>query len=184
MARHGVFVEGHSVAFDWAHAYIKIVPADPDYFIARWPGIFSFGRRDASGDVYATIGAGPGAGGRYNQCIRGGCLVAGWNRNRDQDESLGKLVHIAIGGLTPDQEKRLIEELIATASRYQNNLCYCPFPGNCPVADYNSNSFSSGLLDSVGVSPPDLNQAEFPGWQNPIPHRAFAEPLVNGGIRG
>lgn len=67
-----------------------------------------------------------------------------------------------------------IRALISAAASYSNNQPYM-FPGifgNLPQGNYNSNSFVSGVLQSVGATPPAINtggQFQLPGYQNPIP---------------
>jgi RHS repeat-associated protein len=68
-----------------------------------------------------------------------------------------------------------IRALISAAASYQSNLPYS-FPsipsGAMSPGQYNSNSFVSGVLQSVGATPPSINtggQFQLPGYQNPIP---------------
>ncbi len=69
-----------------------------------------------------------------------------------------------------------INALINAAARYKDNLPYS-FPhnmaGQMGPGEYNSNSFVSGLLESVGVTLPAIDTGgrsfQFPGYQNPIP---------------
>ena len=74
-----------------------------------------------------------------------------------------------------------IRALISAAASYSNNLAYSfPFISILPrepdgfmaPGQYNSNSFVSGVLQSVGATPPSINtggQFQLPGYQNPVP---------------
>jgi RHS repeat-associated protein len=68
-----------------------------------------------------------------------------------------------------------IRALISAAASYQNNLDYSVptnLSGAMSPGQFNSNSFVSGVLQSVGATPPSINtggQFQLPGYQNPIP---------------
>ena len=71
---------------------------------------------------------------------------------------------------------QFINALINAAARYDSSLPYS-LPHNpsgyMGQGEYNSNSFVSGTLQSVGAVPPAINTGglpfQFPGYQNPIP---------------
>ena len=68
-------------------------------------------------------------------------------------------------GMTDSQ---FIKALQASANRYDDKLGYVPFPQKFLNEGYNSNSYVSGLLKSVGAVPPDLPGTR-PGYDKPIP---------------
>ena len=64
-----------------------------------------------------------------------------------------------------------VEYIIAMAvSFYNKKLIYSPIP--IQRNTYNSNSFTSGLLDVSGISKPDIPY-NLPGWNKPIPIKFY-----------
>ncbi|MCP4632092.1 MAG: hypothetical protein GY855_04125, partial [candidate division Zixibacteria bacterium] len=70
-------------------------------------------------------------------------------------------------------EVNVIRELFENDSNYDNNLDYGFFPNRPNAVDeYNSNSYTSGLLKSVDLEPPSL-QSTTPGYSKPVPRDEF-----------
>ena len=130
------------------HSALYLNPDDPCHCSGNWP---------------VTLGA---------QDI-GGMLVGTPNYSRDviSKAQFNQVVHPPAGMSDCD----FIRALISAAASYQNILPYS-FPsipsGAMSPGQYNSNSFVSGVLQSVGATPPTIStngQFQLPGYQNPIP---------------
>ena len=67
-------------------------------------------------------------------------------------------------GMTDTQ---FIKSLINASNSYQNNQPYDPFPDPFGIF-YNSNSYTSGVINKAGGTPPTLPGSQ-PGYGNPIP---------------
>lgn len=118
-----------------------------------------------TGGYGATLGAQPFGSGGGILGLPFGTLVSKPNYPGDSVchlESLTKVTQPK--GMTDTQ---FINALIAASNRYHNNLLYDPFPDTFGFT-YNSNSFVSGILNAVGVTPPVLPGIA-PGYDRPIP---------------
>ena len=110
--------------------------------------------------MFATLGA-------QSRKIRGK-LVAEPNRRTDRKNHK---IEVAPVKLDERGEDRLIAELLAAASDYRDDARYRAFPkrkGN----GYNSNSFVSGLLRAVRLTPPGL-RSRVRGYDIPVPEEFF-----------
>ena len=71
------------------------------------------------------------------------------------------------------------QSLVSTAAGYQNNLVPYSLPlnsaGILPRGGWNSGSWVSGLLQTVGGYAPQYNFSPFiaPGYSNPVPGRVY-----------
>lgn len=71
-------------------------------------------------------------------------------------------------------DSAFIKSLINNFVNYPaNGLPYAGFPNG--TATFNSNSFTAGLLGSVGATPPSLPPSIFPGWNTPVPPAGFGK---------
>ncbi len=94
-----------------------------------------------------------------------GSLYSAWNYAGDTPGGLSDLTVIPTPpGLTDSQ---FINNIIAAAGAYRDNLPYGPFPDSRFVT-FNCNSYAAGVVEAAGGALPDL-----PGWQpgswRPIP---------------
>jgi len=141
-------VGSHLVAFGSYHTSIRIIPENQELYKDN-P---NFSNTLEDGRVYATLGAGP----------EGGDLTGGINRASDVDQTNKvNFTSVDIGTLNEDS---VISSLFDSSSNYQNQLDYDLFPRNDGqrrwwVADdgYNSNSYTSGLLNSAGLYVPGVD---------------------------
>ena len=121
----------------------------------------NFQNRNARGEQYATIGAGPVYGKLKSET------------NRDRDINLDIKDEIVDVDLKGKNEVNVIRELFENDSNYDDDLDYVFFPNRPNAVDeYNSNSYTSGLLKSVGLEPPSL-QSTTPGYSKPVPQYEF-----------
>ena len=147
------------------HTLIKIVPDDQK----RWAKDDRFLNRGKNNSkMYLTLGAGP----------RWGKLVSDINRDSDSAQHTEKFTTIPVPKKYKN-ENEFIEALLLNDSKYKDNLDYDLFPKKEAdqkwyIADdgYNSNSYISGLLSSVGVKgiAPPVNA---PGFLRPILQNHF-----------
>ncbi|MGH8542636.1 MAG: hypothetical protein ACREX3_03110, partial [Gammaproteobacteria bacterium] len=112
--------------------------------------------------VSLTIGA------ASSPCFSQGlCLKSTLNRSTDAaPHSLSYDVN-----LSGKNEDAVIERILAADASYGDNLGYRAFPGP-DLARYNSNSYISGLMMTVGL-PPIPFPVPLPGWNKPVPANAF-----------
>ena len=146
------------------HSYISIVPNNQDKY--KDDSRFS---TNSAGDRVATVGAGPTGWGTT------GTLASGLNRSRDADETL---LNVEVIGLdfpgvekSTMQEDDMIDVMLDAESRFDDSrFDYGGFPGL--FGGQNSNSFISGLLDFLGITP---NKTPYttPGWGTPVPSDSF-----------
>ena len=98
-----------------------------------------------------------------------GTLVSDPNRPSDVELSnKAELQQVDLGGKSEDA---VISDLLAADAGYRDDLAYglipLPFgPG------YNSNSYTPGLLQSVGLRPPAVRH-NVPGYNKPVPPSLF-----------
>ena len=108
---------------------------------------------------YATLGAGP----------IDGKLRSGINRKKDIMINIKKEL-IATGVSDSD----VIDDLFLSEKNFRNDTSvdYEWFPLGF-TNGYNSNSFTSGLLNSTRVILPNKPTYSVPGWDKPLPNRYF-----------
>ena len=73
-------------------------------------------------------------------------------------------------------EDQIIQELFKADRNYKDNLDYDLLPNGLfgtGANGYNSNSYATGLLESVGIKPANLNGSVVPGTHKPVPRAAF-----------
>ena len=97
-------------------------------------------------------------------------LVSSTNRPTDlkRNENVSSTPVVLPDGST---ENQYIENLFEVDSRYQDDVTYELFPSSWSN-DYNSNSYTSGLLNATGGR---VNQPphDAPGFRKPLPSRKF-----------
>jgi len=164
-----IFVQVHRVVAAGVrtssfHTSVRIEPNDQERF--RGDRRFVQGN-PRTGRLYATLGAGS----------EGGRLVS--NVNRDTDVDLTTKTEEVRLNLAGRNENEVIDALFAADSSYGDNLDYDTFPADAGdrsalVADdgSNSNSYTSGVVTAVGLTPPVL-QSNTPGYDQPVPEEEF-----------
>ncbi len=154
------FLGTHSVALGNYHtSTIMFVSKDSDYH-----GTTNFKDNVRWGDVqFATLGAGDG----------NGKLQSDINRTKDKNLDIKVSMQWLYSGIGTTKN------LFTAESHYRtnyNNLNYdlFPTPGRTKWygKGYNSNSFTAGLLNSVGFSP-QTPSYKVPGWNKPLPASYF-----------
>jgi hypothetical protein len=150
--KFGLYVKRHlaapEAALPFLHASIRITPRDQ----AAWEATLrDFLDDDSYGNVYVTLGAGPG-GGVDTSIFCGGTLQA--NRNRKSDRYIPPIDYRAVWAQADLPEDSGIYSTILERAQYfilnSNNI----FNYDCIpelATSYNSNSFVSGLLDAAGL---------------------------------
>ena len=165
---HRITVQTHKVAGDNFHSLIKITPENQELY--KNDTRFKKGK---DGQLYMTLGAGPNAIGNLESDIN---RPNDFNQENKYAESLPLNVPTEI-------EDQKIKELIKLDSNYRDNLDYDLFPErpenqkwHKPDDGYNSNSYVPGLLNSVGIEAPNLNQEiNLPGYDKPVPSEKFKD---------
>lgn len=155
---HGIYAQGHYVLFGFSHAFLRLVPADQDTWLRKEPTAFA---RSEFGVHFATVGAGPSG-------LTGGKLVKGIDRTHDVTDPawLNDRLDVSV-----DQENDVIQRIFTAYNNYHNDLNYMAFPR---PGYYNSNSYTSGLLDAAGLNKPsNIASTAFPGWDQPVPPSEF-----------
>lgn len=118
-------------------------------------------------DSQETLGAGPST-----VFALGAVLEKGRNRERDVSEPYVWYVDLPLpSGKT---ECQMIYALHKAFNSYQNNKPYDLFPGKEPFDEnYNSNSFTHGLLNAAGYENIPAPEVNVPGWDKPLPLDGF-----------
>lgn len=160
-----IVLMAHEVGLGNYHTKIAIIPEDQDKY-RNVAGFF----RGPSGEYMEFMGAGPSNNPVSTLMGNGGNLYKGINRPTDVRAAPAFQENLKIPeGKTEDD---MIGSLTSAFNNYRNNEKYTLFPR--PGKDeYNSNSFTHGLLDAAGfddVQKPDLNT---PGFSNPLPRQDF-----------
>ncbi len=162
-------VTWHQVAPSWLstarHTAIRFTP-ESQAAVKDNP---SFRNVDADGNRYVVFSAGPSA----------NSLVSAVNRSSDVGPQEGSIEIRVPKGTTEFQ----LFNRIATADRaYRDGLDYDLHPakegeGSTLIADdgYNSNSYVSGILGAVGVTPPKITHIPLPGYNKPVPSACFKQ---------
>jgi hypothetical protein len=172
----GIFVKGHEVGANYAHASIRIVPND----LTRWRhprpndpnclnptdgGCFSNIGVDGVWSWFATLGAGQSNDLEF--------LEKGINRTNDVQQEHVDLERLRYAALA---ENSIIAKLFATFALYRDDAPYGLFPEvYSPPQAWNSNSFISGFLSEAGLPLPAFPMSpsdpaiQYPGWVSPLP---------------
>ena len=159
----------HEVFNEQYHIAVLIVPDDQQ----RYQNDSRFLTDPNTGQVYATLGAGPEGG--FGPIAEN--LVSSPNRPTDAD--LSTAVEMLTIDLKGRDENRIIEALFQADANYSDRLEYDLFPASDGqrsifVADdgYNSNSYARGLIESVGLIAIQPNHS-VPGFNKPVPPQEF-----------
>lgn len=165
-----ISVQVHKVFADNYHASLRLIPENQKKYEhdKRFANILKI---DGKCYRYATIGAGPGG-------FLGRKLVSGINRWKDLRQDIK--VEYALVDLKGALQDEIIEKLLENREHYRDNLDYDIFPAATeeqqvwyrPDDSYNSNSFISGLLQSLKLDAPQLNH-NTPGYDKPLPAKFF-----------
>jgi hypothetical protein len=146
-------------AYPFQHMFYRITPRDPRW-AARKPELFT--RRDASGQAYCTLGAGPVE----------GLLTVGFNRPWDLEIPIS--FEAPAADCTVEEENRRIEALIASARAYNNRVRFSSWP---PVngPGHNCNGLMAALAMSSGMELPAFTRTFMlaPGCERPVEEENF-----------
>lgn len=152
----------------YRHVSIRVAPRDWHEWVTR--GIELRGT-DEFGNAFFTIGAGSNSTDTNVRCD--GTLVSELNRVADVNtapwDPLEPLAY------PPAQENALIQALLDRDRAYPDDLPYACRPEENP-GYFNSNSYSHGLLNAVGLPVPRFPErwpTLAPGWQTPVPRGKF-----------
>ena len=154
-----VFLTSHHVAFGARHTALYLVPDNQSHNL----GLMGF-KKNQQGQWYITLSAGPDS-------ILNPKLKSDVNRPTDAPDknTIDHTIENPFGNSVADDTK-FIENLISRDSSYSDKSDYDIIP---EIQDgYNSNSYTSGLLNSVGAKVPKLN-GNSPGINKPIPSDNF-----------
>ena len=154
----------HPVKLGFDHASIMIIPDNQ----ALYANNRYFQNQVSKDDPrrFATIGAGPGITSDFGLGILK--LQAGINRKSDVKNKKTDGSRIVLNGRNEDE---VISSLFSNHSNYTNNLNYGLFPSI--FSFYNSNSYAAGLINSVGLSAPQMTKSTLPGYSKPVPYENF-----------
>lgn len=152
---------GHSAR----HTAIRFTPDDQQ----RARTHPQFNNIDQAGNRYVVISAGP----QWNR------LVSSANREADLGPQEGAVEFQIPSGHR--SEFHFFNTVANSSNAYRDGLDYDLFPqanaenrhALVPDDGYNSNSFTSGLLTSVGVTPPVIPDVNLPGYERPVPTKCF-----------
>jgi hypothetical protein len=165
-----IYYQVHPVTLGQSHTSIRIEPADQQRYAND--SDFQQFRNPATNRSFMTLGAGS----------EGGKLVSNVNRTRDVDLSIKTtVVKLDLKGR---DENKVISALRSADAKYKDKFTYAAFPtpairmqafGRTVTlngATYNSNSYTSGLLQAVGLTPPKVPEST-PGKDQPVPKKEF-----------
>ncbi|HXD75460.1 MAG TPA: hypothetical protein VN628_17060, partial [Vicinamibacterales bacterium] len=102
-----------------------------------------------------------------------GLLKSDLNRSSDLDPT--NFVYRERLSYSLASEKDIVGGLLRSDGYYHDDLFYSCFPTSLDDT-YNSNSYTHGLLDKVGLASPlipFLLRYFHPGWQKPVPSNEF-----------
>jgi len=167
----------HKVAGDNYHTSIVIfangdfgnetISQGKEYFINEYKNLFK--NANAEGLKYVTLGA--GTNGLFNFFPKD--LVSKPNRKKDiMLENKVQMIDLKI------ESPYVAYQLIACQRHYEKAYNEPIFPFSrvnydlFPAYGYNSNSFTHGLLNAVGIDVPDPSY-NVPGWEKPLPNSYF-----------
>jgi hypothetical protein len=182
----GIFAKGHLVSAVpyFMHMSLRITPSNP----LPWRADDRFGRYfreyvdqfgalrpavDVYGNISATIGGGPLVSDGHDTttfCLFNSILEGNPNRPLDQTVTPSYQQRLALRGSEDD----FIERLFLLDSYYDDHLKYECIPDD--PDEFNSNSYTSGLLSAAGIAKPwfpQLVPSMFPGWNKPVPAEYF-----------
>ena len=140
------------------HTVIIIHPGNPSDF-GNDPRFY----RNTSGELEATLSANPDLKANLNSPL--GNLTATPNALADRPSNLHDITRVFSSTTTSDAQ--FINNIFASAAKYNNNLPYDPTPWLLDPF-YNSNSYASGILKDANSNFPDLPWWQ-PGADKPIP---------------
>ena len=160
--RFGISVKGQFVVAPIIHTSLHVVPRNQTLW-ANQPGFLV----DSAGTWFLTIGAESST----NSCS--GELVSDLNRASDLDPDIA--IYRERLSYQAGQEDRMIQRLLLSDNNYTDDLPYACKP---TLEDffYNSNSYTHGLLNKVGLlSPltPELLRPLHWGWKKPVESEEF-----------
>ncbi len=177
-ANNAVKVWVQEVAAGNYHTSIKIEPEDQE----GWKNDPKYGKvfnnyDPEKGKYYATIGGGPDTfsvpdllKGKWLGNLIGGETYSGEldGINRSRDINLNNKVWESQNIISISSENIVIEKLFEANRNYTNDLKYNLFPS--PTSNnFNSNSYTTGILNSVGINPPELPTSivnvQWHGWE-------------------
>ncbi len=169
--RLGIFVKAQPVVAlvapsPFLHTSVRIVPRDQ----RRWAGAPDF-RQNPFGEWYLTIGAESDPAGQCSGLLKS-------DLNRPDDLNPTNFIYRERLQYPDADEAAIILGLLNADDNYGDDLAYQCFPALVP-GTYNSNSYTHGLLNKVGLpSPvtPYLAPYLHPGWQTPVPSSEFDAP--------
>lgn len=95
-------------------------------------------------------------------------LVSDVNRKKDVLLHKGGSVIDPPNGMS---ERKFIDRLFELDEKYPDGLDYDYLPDN-DEEGYNSNSYTSGLLEASGAKVPQPS-VNTPGWNKPVPRKSF-----------
>lgn len=142
------------VALGQYHTSIKVEPENQE----KYADDERFNNVDPeTGKRYATIGAGPDSAAFILGNLIGGDAIKDEPdaMNRSKDTNLLNKVWESTNIVKIKDEDTYINNLFSVNGNYKNNLKYGLFPTQ-NSGDYNSNSYTAGLLNASGVKPPPL----------------------------
>lgn len=171
--------DGREVRLQWHEVRLGPIGTKNDHTLLTitpdnqgpYEGLAAFDNVNSSGQVYSALGAGPVSGN----------LVAEVNRSTDRAPHEGGVV-IPVPGQYKSEDQFIGALFTAMSAFIENagatggeiNYDFMPRPG---TDGYNSNSFISGLLQSVGAEVPELNN-RVPGFEKPVPPEHFQKREV------
>ena len=155
------------------HSAVRITPTNQSKWIKDpvngW--LFNINPVDIGGYHYITLSAGP----EYAVPIPGvpNHLWSFMNKSTDVGNQNGNLDASDLATTTQDEDG-LILLLINNFKNYLDSYLYTLIPSG--PGQYNSNSFTHGLLNASGLGNRVVNSnVDFPGWENPLPNSAFGQ---------
>jgi uncharacterized protein RhaS with RHS repeats len=140
------------------HTVTVLIPNTPSDFTDR-TGWNNYGNNG----IVSTLSGQPSAGTSWATFTGQSKLLYTPNWKADQVQNLSLQLVPTPDGMTDTQ---FISQLINSAASYKNNAQYNLTPAE--QGGYNSNSFTSGLFNAVGVTPPAINYVA-PGYSKPLP---------------
>ncbi|HYR78659.1 MAG TPA: hypothetical protein VEO55_01560, partial [Candidatus Dormibacteraeota bacterium] len=162
--RLGIFFKAQWVVppITLLHTSLRIVPRNQ----IRWAGTPGF-RQNPFGDWYLTIAA---------ESDTGGCSgLMKSEVNRPDDLDVTNFVYRERLHYSLDDEEAIVNGLLRADFNYSDRLSYACLPTEV-LNTYNSNSYSHGLLNKVGLASP-LTPFVLPffhtGWSRPVPSSEF-----------
>jgi len=165
-----ITVQIHRVFGDNFHASIKITPENQEKYRDN-----EHIKTDENGKLYLTLGAEP----------IGGKLVSDMNRGKDLNRPKVETVIVDLEGKAEDE---VISALLGAEDSYGDDVDYDLLPKTGDDVGrfrdgYNSNSYVSGILKSVGLKPPEV-ESKVPGYDKPLPKEHFEKNVPKSQFHG